>query len=65
MKKNKNSRNHSIQGIAEALRLSPATISRVLNNHPHVHETTRTKVMAKVEQMGYKRNLMASGLEYQ
>ena len=62
MKKHKNSRNHSIQGIAEALRLSPATISRVLNNHPHVHETTRTKVMAKVEQMGYKRNLMASGL---
>ena len=62
MKKRKNSRNHSIQGIAEALRLSPATISRVLNNHPHVHESTRTKVMAKVEQMGYKRNLMASGL---
>lgn len=62
MKKHKNSRNHSIQGIAEALRLSPATISRVLNNHPHVHETTRTKVMAKVEQMGYKRNFMASGL---
>ncbi|HET9279163.1 MAG TPA: LacI family DNA-binding transcriptional regulator [Flavitalea sp.] len=62
MKKPKHSRNHSIQGIAEALRLSPATISRVLNNHPHVHESTRTKVMAKVEQMGYKRNLMASGL---
>ena len=62
MKKQKGSRNHSIQGIAEALRLSPATISRVLNNHPHVHESTRTKVMAKVEQMGYKRNLMASGL---
>jgi LacI family transcriptional regulator len=62
MKKPKKPRNQSIQGIAEALRLSPATISRVLNNHPHVHETTRTKVIAKVAQIGYKRNLMASGL---
>lgn len=62
MKKRKKTTNHSIQGIAAALRLSPATISRVLNNHPHVHESTRTKVMAKVEQMGYKRNLVASGL---
>ena len=62
MKKRKKTVNHSIQGIADALRLSPATISRVLNNHPHVHASTRTKVMAKVEQMGYKRNLVASGL---
>lgn len=61
MKKQK-SYSNTIQGIAEALKLSPATISRVLNNHPHVHETTRTKVLTLVEQMGYKRNIMASGL---
>jgi LacI family transcriptional regulator len=62
MKKYKNSGSLSIQGIAKALQLSPATISRVLNNHPHVHKSTRAKVMAKVEQMGYRRNFMASGL---
>lgn len=62
MKQQKSPRNHSIQGIAEALQLSPATVSRVLNNHPHVHEITRKKVMAMVNRTGYKRNVMASGL---
>ncbi|MEO5684647.1 MAG: LacI family DNA-binding transcriptional regulator [Chitinophagaceae bacterium] len=60
--KKKQSGKNSIHDIARVLRLSPATISRVLNNHPHVHKTTRSKVMAMVEQVGYKRNAMASGL---
>jgi LacI family transcriptional regulator len=60
--KKKSDRKNGIQDIAEALHLSPATISRVLNKHPHVHESTRTKVMAMVEQIGYRRNVMASGL---
>jgi len=60
--KKKSSKKNGIQDIAEALQLSPATISRVLNKHPHVHESTRTKVMAMVEQIGYRRNVMASGL---
>jgi LacI family transcriptional regulator len=55
-------KNNSIQDIAEALQLSPATISRVLNNHPHVHKKTRAKVLTLVERVGYKRNVMASGL---
>jgi LacI family transcriptional regulator len=62
MKKIKHTRKNSIQELARALQLSPATISRVLNNHPHVHKTTRTKVMAMVEKVGYTRNVMASGL---
>jgi LacI family transcriptional regulator len=53
---------NSIHDIAKLLRVSPATISRVLNNHPHVHISTRNRVMAMVEQIGYKRNAMASGL---
>jgi LacI family transcriptional regulator len=60
--KKKSAKKNGIQDIAEALQLSPATISRVLNKHPHVHESTRTKVMAMVEQIGYRRNVMASGL---
>jgi LacI family transcriptional regulator len=42
MKKKQNKKN-GIQNIAAALKLSPATISRVLNKHPHVHESTRSK----------------------
>lgn len=61
MKKKQASKN-SIHDIAEKLQLSPATISRVLNNHPHVHESTRSRVMTMVEQVGYKPNPMASGL---
>lgn len=53
---------HSIHDLARRLQLSPATISRVLNNHPHVHKETRNKVMAMVEKVGYRRNAMASGL---
>jgi len=61
----KEPRKDSIHDLARRLDLSPATISRVLNNHPHVHKETRNKVMAMVEKMGYKRNAMASGLRSQ
>jgi len=60
--KKKQPRKNSIHDIARKLRLSPATISRVLNSHSHVHKETRSKVMAMVEEVGYKRNAMASGL---
>ncbi|HWB94293.1 MAG TPA: LacI family DNA-binding transcriptional regulator [Puia sp.] len=53
---------HSIHELARRLNVSTATISRVLNNHPHVHKETRRKVMAMVEKVGYRRNAMASGL---
>ncbi|MCO5237214.1 MAG: LacI family transcriptional regulator [Chitinophagaceae bacterium] len=53
---------NSIREIAEALQLSPATISRVLNNHPYVHEDTRKKVQRMIQEKGYQRNVMASGL---
>jgi LacI family transcriptional regulator len=62
MKTPKQTSKNSIQELAKALKLSPATISRVLNNHPHVHTTTRNRVMAFVEKTGYTRNVMASGL---
>jgi len=60
--KKEGSLQHSIHDLAKKLHLSPATISRVLNNRPHVHKETRRKVMAMVEKLGYKRNAMASGL---
>lgn len=62
MKDPKHNKKNSIQELAKALHLSPATISRVLNNHPHVNKSTRSRVMALVEKVGYTRNIMASGL---
>jgi DNA-binding LacI/PurR family transcriptional regulator len=53
---------NTILDIAEALKLSPATISRALNNHPYVKEQTRTDVMEMATKLGYRRNHMASGL---
>ncbi|MDR6785136.1 DNA-binding LacI/PurR family transcriptional regulator [Pedobacter africanus] len=53
---------NTILDIAEALRLSPATISRALNNHPYVKEKTRKDVIEMAAKLGYRRNHMASGL---
>lgn len=62
MKKQDGPRKDSIEYIAKTLKLSPATISRVLNNHPHVNAATRAKVMALVEKVGYRPNVIASAL---
>ena len=53
---------NTILDIAEALKLSPATISRALNNHPYVKEKTRNDVVEMAAKLGYRRNHMASGL---
>nr|WP_121274162.1 LacI family DNA-binding transcriptional regulator [Pedobacter schmidteae] len=53
---------NTILDIAEALKLSPATISRALNHHPYVKEKTRNDVMEMAAKLGYRRNHMASGL---
>jgi len=52
----------TILDLAAQLKLSPATISRVLNNHPHVKEQTKKMVLEAIEKMGYRRNALASGL---
>lgn len=53
---------NTILDIAEALKLSPATISRALSGHPHVKEKTKNDVLKMAAQLGYRRNNMASGL---
>ncbi len=52
----------TILDIAALLKLSPATISRALNNHPYVKEHTRKLVVEAAEKLGYRRNILASGL---
>lgn len=42
--------------VARAAGVSAQTVSRVLSGHPNVQEHTRAKVMAAVEELGYRRN---------
>ncbi len=43
----------SVRAIAAQLKVSPATVSRVLNNHPDVDEATRERVLARINELGY------------
>ena len=43
----------SVRAIAKQLNLSPATVSRVLNNHPDVEDATRERVLARISEVGY------------
>ena len=43
----------SVRAIASRSKVSPATVSRVLNNHPDVDEATRERVLACINELGY------------
>ena len=43
----------SVRAIAAHLKLSPATVSRVLNNHPDVDAKTRQRVLGRINATGY------------
>ena len=52
----------NIYDVSRRAGVSIATVSRVLNNSPHVSENTRKKVMAVIEGTGYVPNAFARGL---
>ena len=52
----------TIKDIAERAGVGLGTVSRVLNDHPRVSETTRAKVMGAVQDLNYVPNLAARGL---
>lgn len=52
----------SIVDIARALGISPATVSRALNNNSRISEATRSRVKEMAKEMGYRHNSMASSL---
>src|SRR3989442_15047165 len=54
-----------IKEVAEAAGVSTATVSRVLSNGLHVRPEVRTRVMAAVERLGYRPNLVARSLRSQ
>lgn len=43
----------SVRAIALKLKVSPATVSRVINNHPDVDEGTRERVLAAINESRY------------
>jgi LacI family transcriptional regulator len=52
-------RKHTIEDIARIAEVSRGTVSRVLNAHPSVSDDTRQKVLAVIEQYGYRPNFSA------
>lgn len=52
----------TLKDIADQLGLSPATVSRALNDFPEVSEKTRKRVREMAEQMGYRANRSAQRL---
>lgn len=57
-----NQQHNTILDLAAALKLSPATVSRALNNNANVREDTRKRVLDMAEKLGYRKNTMAAGL---
>ena len=52
----------SMKRIAGELGVSITTVSKVLNNHDDISDAMRTRVLAKVEELGYQRNAVARSL---
>lgn len=52
----------TIHDIAKALGIDSSTVSRALNDSPRVTQVTKDKILAKAEELGYQRNMLASNL---
>ncbi|BCB78237.1 LacI family DNA-binding transcriptional regulator [Phytohabitans flavus] len=52
----------TIKEVARRAGVAPASVTRVLSGHPNVSEALRAKVLAAVDEIGYKPDLMAAGL---
>lgn len=55
----------TIYDIARKLHLSPATVSRGLNDHPGIKDSTKKRISQMAEQLGYRANTFASNLRRQ
>ena len=55
----------TIYDIAKGLGISPATVSRALNDHPTVNKNTKQRIVDTANQMGYRSNTFASNLRKQ
>jgi DNA-binding LacI/PurR family transcriptional regulator len=55
-------RQASIRDVATAAGVSYQTVSRVINGHPSVKPSTRERVLAAIEELGFRRNATALAL---
>ena len=55
----------TIYDIAKQLHLSPATISRALNDHPGISDRTKKRILDTANELGYRSNTFASNLRRQ
>ena len=53
---------HTIHDVARIAEVGIGTVSRVLNNNPHVKATTREKVLAVIAELNYKPNPIARSM---
>jgi DNA-binding LacI/PurR family transcriptional regulator len=58
----KPSQSINIKSVAAEAGVSPMTISRVVNGHPDVAESTRSRVMDVIQRSGYHPNTLARSL---
>jgi LacI family transcriptional regulator len=54
--------NITITALAKALKVSPSTVSRALNDSNKISEKTKTRVREKAKELGYELNQVASSL---
>ena len=54
----------TLREVAKRARVSPATVSRVLNNTGRVKATTRSRVLKAIESIGYQPNIHARTLAH-
>ncbi|APY10260.1 LacI family transcriptional regulator [Seonamhaeicola sp. S2-3] len=52
----------TIHDIAKVLGINSSTVSRALNDSPRVTKSTKAKILAKAQELGYQRNMLASNL---
>ncbi|MFI9586608.1 LacI family DNA-binding transcriptional regulator [Streptomyces sp. NPDC052236] len=52
----------SIRDVAAAANVSYQTVSRVINDHPSVKPSTRDRVLAAIEELGFRRSATAHAL---
>ncbi|MCL6739481.1 LacI family transcriptional regulator, partial [Streptomyces neyagawaensis] len=52
----------SIRDVATAAGVSYQTVSRVINGHPSVKQSTRERVLAAIDELGFRRNATALAL---
>jgi LacI family transcriptional regulator len=58
-KDHKKKANITVKDIADSINISASTVSRALNNHPKISQSTKEKVWAAAKKLGYQPNIPA------